>query len=650
MVAGVVVTFIAFAPSLLSQFVDWDDLENFTVNPFYRGLGWSHLKWMWTTTLLGHYVPLTWMTLGADYLVWGMNPAGYHLTNVVLHCANVALLYFVTLRLLGAAMPATAGHPLAWRLGAAFAALVFGVHPLRVESVAWITERRDVLSGFFYLLAICASLRDAEAPSGRSIRRRAWYWVALGSFALGLLAKAIVVTLPLVLVVLDVYPLRRLGGARGWWNAEARRRWVEKVPFFLGGALVIPIALVAARTGANLVTIAALGIVDRLAISVYGLTFYVWKTVVPLDLSPFYALRTPLVPLSAPYVVSGLAVAGVTAAAIALRRRWPALGAAWLVYVVTVLPVSGVFQNGPQIAADRYSYLPSLPWAVLAGAGAIAGWNAWRERRGRSPALAVPGAAALVIVVLAALTWLQVSVWRDSERLWTHALVLGPSSMAHSHLANLRRQQARWAEANEHYRLASAMRPDAAHLHVNWGTALAQQGKLAEAIDRYREALRISPRSADAHYHWGNARFAAGDLEEAIGHYREAVRIDPAAAEVYSNWGRALAQQGKRDEAIARYREALRIAPHSVPHYNWGNALFAAGELEEAISHYREATRIAPDAAEAYNNWGRALAQLGRWDEAIDKYREALRIRPNYPLASANLDQALARAGRAPAR
>src|SRR5207249_3480803 len=240
-VAWVVLTFIAFAPSLLSQFVDWDDLENFTVNPFYRVLGWSHLKWMWTTTLLGHYVPLTWMTLGADYLVWGMNPAGYHLTNVVLHCANVALLYFVTLRLLGAAMPATAGHPLAWRLGAAFAALVFGVHPLRVESVAWITERRDVLSGFFYLLAICASLRDAEAPSGRSIRRRAWYWVALGSFALGLLAKAIVVTLPLVLVVLDVYPLRRLGGARGWWNAEARRRWVEKVPFFLGGALVIPI-------------------------------------------------------------------------------------------------------------------------------------------------------------------------------------------------------------------------------------------------------------------------------------------------------------------------------------------------------------------------------------------------------------------------
>jgi tetratricopeptide (TPR) repeat protein len=650
-VIGVAVTsFVVFAPSLPNQFVDWDDLENFTVNPSYRGLGWSHLKWMWTTTLLGHYVPLTWMTLGADYLVWGMNPAGYHLTNVVLHCANVALLYVVALRLLGAAMPAIAGPPLSWRLGAAFAALVFGVHPLRVESVTWITERRDVLSGFFYLLAIFAYLRDAAAAPGRSIRRRAWYWIALGSFALALLAKAIVVTLPIVLVVLDVYPLRRLGGARGWWNAETRRRWVEKLPFLLGSAVVVPIALVAARTGANLVPIAGFGVVDRVAISVYGLAFYAWKTVAPLHLSPFYALRTPLVLLSAPYVVSGLAVAGVTAAAIALRRRWPAMGAAWLVYVVTLLPVSGLFQNGPQITADRYSYLPSLPCAVLAGAGAIAGWNVWRERRVRALALAVPGAAALVVIVLAALTWLQVGVWRDAERLWSHALVLGPSSMAHSHLANVRRQQARWAEANEHYRLATLMRPDAAHIRVNWGIALAQQGKLGEAIDRYREALRISPRSADAHYRWGNALFASGALEEAIGHYREAVRIDPDAAEVYSNWGRALAQQGKRDEAIERYREALRIAPHSVPHYNWGNALFAAGELEEAISHYREAARIDPAAAEAYNNWGRALAQLGRWDEAIGKYREALRIRPNYPLASANLDQALARAGRVPAR
>ena len=650
MVGAVVATFIAFAPSVLSQFVDWDDLENFTVNPFYRGLDWSHLKWMWTTTLLGHYVPVTWMTLGADYLVWGMNPAGYHLTNVVLHCANVALVYLVALRLLGAAMGALAGDPLPWRLGAAFAALVFGVHPLRVESVAWITERRDVLSGFFYLFAILAYLRDADAEPGRSIRRRAWYWVALGSFALGLLAKAMVVTLPLVLLVLDVYPLRRVGGARGWWNAETRRRWFEKLPFLVGSAVVIPIALVAARRGANLVPIAGLGIADRLAIGVYGLAFYVRKMVAPLGLSPFYALRTPLEPLGAPFVVSGLVVAGVTVAAIRLRRRWPALGAAWLVYVGTLVPVSGVFQNGPQIAADRYSYLPSLPWAVLLGAGAIVAWRVWSERRGRAPALAVPAAAALVVIVLAVLTWLQASLWRDSERLWSHALAIDPSSMVHSHLANLRRQQGRWADADEHYRAATSMRPDAAHLQVNWGIALAQQGKLGEAVNRYREALRISPRSADAHHHWGNALFAIGELDEAIGHYREAVRIDPDAAEVYSNWGRALAQQGKRNAAIAMYREALRVAPHSVPHYNWGNALFAAGEFEEAIQHYREAVGINPDAAEAYNNWGRALAQQGRWDEAIDKYRQALRIRPIYPLASANLDEALARAGRAPAR
>ncbi len=646
-------TFVAFAPSLQNQFVDWDDLENFTTNPSYRGFGWTQLKWMWTTILLGHYVPVTWMTLGLDYLVWGMNPAGYHLSNVLLHSANAAVLYLVTLRLLGAAFAAgMTGDLLAWRLSAAFAALLFAVHPQRVESVAWVTERRDVLSGLFYLLAILAYLRDSEVAIDVSIRRRLWYWVSLGCFVLALLSKAITVTLPIVLIVLDVYPLRRLGGAAGgWWSPRARQRWAEKVPFVLASTLVISIALVAARDAANLVAMADVGVLERLAISLYGLAFYLWKMVVPLGLSPFYALRTPILPLSAPYLVSGLLVAVITGLAILLRRRCPALGGAWIVYVVTLLPVSGVFQNGPQVSADRYSYLPSLAWAVLVPAGATVCWRAWdARRRGRALAFVMTGLAALVVTVLTVLTWKQVGVWRDSERLWSHALAIAPSSMAHSHLGYLRRQQGRWAEANEHYRQASSMRPDAADLQVNWGIALAQQGRLSDAIDRYREALRLVPHSAAPHYNWGNALFAAGELEEAIAHYREAVRIDPSASEAYGNWGRALAQLGRQEEAITKYRAALRIRTHSIPHYNWGNALFAAGELEEAIAHYREAVRIDPNAAEAYNNWGRALAQQGKWEEAITRYREALRVRPDYPLASANLDQALLRVGKPPTR
>ena len=648
-----VTTFVAFAPSLQNHFVDWDDPDNFITNPYYRGLGWTQLRWMWTTVLLGHYVPVTWMTLGLDYLTWGMNPAGYHLTNVLLHSANATLVYLVALRLLRAAIPvAMTVDLLAWRLSAAFAALLFAVHPLRVESVAWVTERRDVLSGLFYLLALWAYLRDAEVAIDVSIRRRLWYWVSLGCFLLALLSKAITVTLPIVLIVLDVYPLRRLGGdAGGWWSPRARRRWAEKVPFVLASAAVIPVALVAARSGANLVSMAVLGVSDRVAISLYGLVFCLWKTLLPLELSPFYALKTPIVPLSAPYLVSGIVVAVVTALAILVRRRWPALGVAWLVYVVTLVPVSGIFQNGPQISADRYSYLPSLPWAMVAGAGVLAGWRAWRgPERSRSIAFVTTGAAALVVTVLVALTWKQVAVWHDPERLWSHALAIAPSSEVHSHLGYVRRQQGRLDEAIEHYRTASSMRPGAADLQIYWGNTLALQGMLGAAFDRYREALRLMPDSAVPHNHWGNALLGAGRPEEAIAHYREAVRIDPTNAEAQNSWGRALAQQGKWEEAIAKYREALRLRPHSVPHYNWGNALFAAGRLEEAISHYRETVRIDPNAAEAYNNWGRALAQQGKWEEAITRYREALRIKPNYPLASSNLDQALSRAGQAPTR
>ena len=650
MLGVVVATFIGFAPALRCEFLNWDDLENFTVNPHYRGLGWTQLRWMWTTVLLGHYVPVSWMTLGIDYLIWGMNPTGYHLTNVVLHSVNAAVFYLVAQRLIRLSMPTAApASALAVRLSAALAALVFAVHPLRVESVAWVTERRDVLSGLFYLLAVWAYLHDVEAPLDQRLRRRPWYWVSLSCFVLALLSKAITMTLPLILVVLDVYPLRRLGqGSDSWWSRPARRRWAEKIPFVLASALVTPVTFFAARSAANLLSVGDVGLMERLAISVYGLVFYVWKTIVPLDLSPFYPLQRPVLPLGASYLLGGAVVVVITGFVILARRRWPAAGAVWLVYVVTLLPVSGVFQNGPQISADRYSYLPSLSLALITGAAGLGAWRVWTGRRhGRAPGFCLTGAGFVLVTALTLLTWQQIEIWHDSERLWTHAVSLTPSWMAHLQLGNVRRQQARLAEANEHYRQASSMRPDAPDVLIQWGVALAQQGRLAEALDRFTGALRLRPDSGAAHYNWGNAVLAAGDVEEAIAHYREAVRLEPQGAEAYNNWGRALAIQGKREEAIANYREALRIKPMSVPHYNWGNALFAAGDLDGAIAHYREAARLDPDAAEIYNNWGMALARQARWEEAILKYRAALGRRPNYPLASANLDHAVSEAAKA---
>src|SRR5207249_3436672 len=265
-------TFAAFLPTLQNQFVTWDDEKNFLENPHYRGLGWTELCWMWTTHL-GHYIPLTWMTLGLDYVLWGMNPLGYHLTSLLLHAANAVLFFFLVRRLLTWALPSPSERSHALAVSAAFAALVFAIHPLRVESVAWATERRDVLSGLFYLLTILMYLRACE----REERGRGWYWLSVAVFVCALLSKSMVVNLPVVLLILDVYPLRRLGGASGWWSGPARRVYVEKIPFVLLAAAASAIALMAQSSVRAAVPLAQLSAPGRLAVSAYGLSFYLWK-------------------------------------------------------------------------------------------------------------------------------------------------------------------------------------------------------------------------------------------------------------------------------------------------------------------------------------------------------------------------------------
>src|SRR5216117_1025474 len=343
------VTVTAFLPTLHNQFVSWDDDKNFLENPDYRGLAWTNLRWMWTTHL-GHYIPLTWMTLGLDYLLWGMNPLGYHLTNLLLHAANAVVFFFVVRRLLARALPSPSEHGYALAVSAGVAALVFAIHPLRVESVAWATERRDVLSGLFYLLTILMYLRARE----REERGRGWYWLSVAVFVLALLSKSMVVNLPVVLLILDVYPLRRLGGALGWWSEPARRVYGEKIPFVLLAAAASAIAVMAQSSVHAAVSLAQLSALDRLAVAAYGLSFYLWKTIVPLNLSPLYELRPPVNPGATPFILSYGVILAISAIVLALRRRVPGLLAAWVVYVVVLLPVLGIVQSGPQIAADRY--------------------------------------------------------------------------------------------------------------------------------------------------------------------------------------------------------------------------------------------------------------------------------------------------------
>jgi len=497
-VAVACLVWIVFLPALRGGFLPWDDQSTLVTNRAWRGLGWPQLGWMLTSFHKGHWIPVTWLSFDADYLVWGMEPKGYHLTNVFLHAANAALVSLLATRLLAQ----TGARGVARLLGAAAAALFFALHPLRVESVAWVTERRDVLCGLFFLLAVLAYLR---ATTVDPVWRSRWYWLAVGAFALALGSKSMAVSLPVILLILDVYPLGR-------WHGARRARLVEKIPFLLLSLLASSVAMVAVRAGGSVSTLADLGVAQRLAISAYALVFYLWKVSVPIGLSPLYGLQPDLDPAAPVYLLCVALVVSITAAALALRARWPWVLAAWAAYVVMLLPVLGIFHNGPQIAADRYTYLPCLPFSLLAGQGVVLlVRRAWL--------IPVP---ALALCLLSFLTVLQIGVWRDAESLWTRALAVSPSAIAHGSLGVVLDERGRYEEAIVHFGEALRINPRLAYAQNNWGIVLARQGRWTEAVQHYEEALRIDPRYAEAHLNMAVALQRLGRYAEAQQHAEQA--------------------------------------------------------------------------------------------------------------------------------
>jgi protein O-mannosyl-transferase len=470
-------TAAAFLPALHNELLNWDDAKNYLDNPHYRGLGPRQLAWMFTTFHMGHYIPVTWLTFGLDYRLWGMSPAGYHLTNILFHAATALAVYFLSLRLLRTALPGITAAD--YWIGATTAALLFAIHPLRAESVAWVTERRDVVSGLFYVLCVVAYLK---AVDGAHRVKPRWYWTSVGLFACGLLSKSIVVSLPVVLIALDVYPLERLGGERGWRRPHV---WLEKVPYLaLGGAAAV-IGFLALFTTGNTRSLAEMGLLYRAVLSIYGLAFYLWKSVMPFGLSPLYQLD---------FTVTWLhfgAVAMLLGFALLMRRRWPAFTVATVAYVATLLPVLGIFQNGPQAAADRYTYLACLGWAVILGGLAARRWPGRDVTR-----------VALSIWVLAMLplTWQQVTVWHDSVSLWSHAIALAPQSRAaHFNLAGAHEEAGRYAAAVAEYenvaRLSNRFK-GRWYITIGWNYEKAKVDRLALAA--FRTALSLEPGLTDA--------------------------------------------------------------------------------------------------------------------------------------------------------
>ena len=595
-------TFLAFAPALGATFVSWDDEKNFLSNPHYRGLGLEQLRWMWTTFHLGHYVPLSWMTLGADYALWGMDARGYHLTNLLLHAATAVIVYFVARRVLQTALPDVehGGSHRGIDAGAAVTALLFAVHPLRVESVAWVTERRDVLSGAFFFGSMLAYLRCVKEHDSDLMRRRS-YWSSVALFACALLSKATAMTLPAVLALLNVYPLRRLGKPRGWWSAEARHIYVELAPFALLASAAALLSIIALHPPPQL------DFGQKLAVSAYGVAFYVGKTLLPTRLSPLYSM--PLhVNVAAPrFIVGYVSVLALIAAMGWARRRFPGVVAALLAFIIVTLPMLGVVQNGPQIAADRYTYHAAPTLALLAGAAVVQLWRRWNRQ-------IVSAIAFSAIALLSFMTWRQTAIWHDSLSLWSRVLELDDDApIAHSAYATIMLSAGRVDEAMVHSERAVALAPDYPEAHNNLGVALSRQGRFAEATAQLQRALALEPTNDEAYNNLGVVTVLQGDIPRAIDYYRQALERNPDNAGAEINWGNALVRQRNYAEAIPHYRQALVIRPdQSDAELNWGVALAQQGSIAAAIEHFRAALALDPGNAQAQTYLDRALELRAR--------------------------------------
>ena len=507
------------------DFISYDDRTYVMNNPAIRnGITWESLRWAFTATYASNWHPLTWVSYMADYRFFGLNPKGYHVVNVVLHAANTVIVFLVLRVITGAVWPS------------AFVAALFGVHPLHVESVAWVAERKDVLSTLCWLLTMWAYARYAEHKS------LGWYLAALGLFVLGLMAKPMLVTLPFVLLLLDWWPLRRIVFSSGEPPREPLGRlMLEKVPFMVLAAVSSVLTVIAQSSGGAVATLERFPIDVRLMSAVVSYVAYLQKTVWPVGLSVHYphpgsALSVWMV------LAAAIILLAVTAAAIRWARSRPYVVVGWLWYLGTLVPVIGLVQVGDQAMADRYTYVPLIGVFIAVAWGARDLASRWRSAR-----WAVPWLATVLLVVLTVAAWNQVRYWRDSITLYEHAVsVVEGDPLLHYNLANELRERGRLAEAAQHYEEALRFDPNHAAAHTNLGPILAQQGRLDDAITHYTAALRIKPELAEAHNNLGMLLAEHGKIEEAIPHFQEAVRIKPEMEAARRNLD--VAQRAMKDE------------------------------------------------------------------------------------------------------
>ncbi|HUL20668.1 MAG TPA: tetratricopeptide repeat protein [Thermodesulfobacteriota bacterium] len=580
-------TVLVFWPVKNHEFLNYDDNEYVTENPQVKsGLTLKGFVWAFTTTHAANWHPLTWLSHMMDYEFYGLAPGGHHLTSVLFHVANALLLFFVLQRM----------TKTLWVSG--FVAALFAFHPLHVESVAWVAERKDVLSTFFWMLTLWAYVYYVEGPGlGR-------YSLVISFFVLGLLAKPMVGTLPFVLLLIDYWPLRRFrfGLSEDGMNSKsysemdshkqtsaALRLFLEKIPLFVLAAASSLITYLAQQKGGGVKSIETFPLATRVVNALVSYASYIRKMVWPEGMAFFYPYPETF-PLWE-VLGSTLVLSCISILVVRYARKHPFLLVGWFWYIGTLVPVIGLIQVGNQAMADRYTYIPLVGLFIMVGMGFPCLLEKWPYRK-----VLLGVATGLALFLLMVTTRLQINHWQNNFVVFEHALrVTSDNFLAHNNL----------------------------------GVVLAEHGKIEEAIAHFREAIRIKPNYLGAHYNLGVNLMKQGRHEEAMDHYREALRIDPHDAETHNKVGILLAREGKQPEALNHFTEALRFKPDfAAARYNLGLALAEQGEYQKALPHFAEALRLNPDFPEAHFSLGMTYRIVGDWASAMEEYRILKRINP----------------------
>jgi Flp pilus assembly protein TadD len=621
--ALVLLALLAYAPVLGNGFVDFDDDLYLLHNPaLRRGLTPAGVAWAFTSGSGANWFPLTWLSWMADYTLFGLDARAFHATSLLLHVASAVSLLALLARATGALWPA------------AFVAGVFALHPLHVESVAWAAARKDVLSGLLWVLTTLAYLRYASRPGpGR------YALVALGLLA-GLMAKPMLVTLPFTLLLLDVWPLRRLPLDR-WDAAAARRLCVEKLPLAALSLLSAVVTLLVQRASGAVAAEEVFPPATRLLNAAVSYVAYLGDAFWPAGLAPYYPHPGPaLSPLSA--ALAALGLLGLTLAAFALRRMAPAVLVGWLFYLGTLVPVIGLVQVGEQARADRYTYIPLVGIAV-----ALAWGVPPLAARLRLPAMAPAALGGLALLLCVPLTARQVLRWRDSVTLFEHTLrVTGPNALAHVNLGVAYLERGRLEDAVRELEAAVRLHPGSAEGHGALAGALARLGRHADARAHFETSLRLFPAQARVRNAYGRSLAESGEPGAAGAQFREAIALDPAYAEPYGNLGAVLMEQGSPD-ALDYLEKAVSLDPGlAEARANWGRALLGRGEAKEAAEHLAAAEALSPGRPGVLRDWGFALLAQRDFEAALARFREAVGRAPDDGEAEQGAGLALAHLGR----